>query len=499
MRNRSFLPAVFVILLLSTFTSTSVLALAYCDDICTGTSPCDAQCWECEDPPDCDVVFLSTCGSYGVCDYPTLPDPTVTITQAAPKKFPIPYGYGLTMSYTIDLEGVSGRVADSVTTQYSPNGGSTWYTDEAARSPSYNWDNIHGDLACDPTTMNLQSNHTYSLRIILNYHDSDGQPKQQYSNTVTETVEDYAYLCGDDEEWDGLPDSLESAIAWRYFPQYWMRWYVSDVVQWYGTNDPVRTGKIPFSVRSVPSGNGRCTEDRQCLEVKYAMAYHRDCGDDPWGGCSGSYDHDGDSEFYAIMVARSSPNGSTSMWGVPWATARTSVSYWYLTTSYAASHEGTSTDGSTYSYYAKWPQPAVIYVAEGKHAAYHTIGSCDAGGFLGSDYCAANYNGRNYMSESRLLNVGNPDSHSGISSLIRYPNNIGNPTPAYDVWGGADFADSSPYDGKFERDMKWTRVSACIFDDIQSGNYCCTTYTIGPGSAAVHCVPGCFAWACPYW
>ena len=127
---------------------------------------------------------------------PPPPRPKIVIFKAYPQKFPIPYGYGLRMEYSIDLklQDAPGRRAESVTTQYSPDGG-MWYTDEVSRSPSNRWDNIHGDIICGPTIYNLKSGHTYTLRVILNWRDASSRLHRTYSNLVRARVDEYAELC----------------------------------------------------------------------------------------------------------------------------------------------------------------------------------------------------------------------------------------------------------------------------------------------------------------
>jgi hypothetical protein len=93
------------------------------------------------------------------------------------------------MQYTMTVG--KGHEAISVTTQYSPDDGGTWYTDEANRPPTYDWDNIHGNIECGSAKYNLMSNHTYTLRAILNYRDTYGTVYHLSSNLVTATVENY--------------------------------------------------------------------------------------------------------------------------------------------------------------------------------------------------------------------------------------------------------------------------------------------------------------------
>jgi len=140
--------------------------------------------------------------TYQAAAKPPPPAPEIRITEAYPQKFPPPYGWGLRIEYSFDLktQDAPWRKAVSITTQYSPDG-LTWYTDEEARSPGYNWDNIHGDILCGPSKYNLMSDHLYALRVILNY-DGGGVIRQRYSNTVWARVDNYTHLCAKYEEGD---------------------------------------------------------------------------------------------------------------------------------------------------------------------------------------------------------------------------------------------------------------------------------------------------------
>ncbi len=140
------------------------------------------------------AVAISSTTSPVTADVPP-PHPEVVLTQASPQKFPPPYGWGFRIEYSYDLktQDAPWRKAVSVTTQYSPDG-STWYTDEPARSPQYDWDHIHGDIICGPGKYNLMSDHLYALRVILNYDDG-GVVRERYSNTLWARVDSYAHLC----------------------------------------------------------------------------------------------------------------------------------------------------------------------------------------------------------------------------------------------------------------------------------------------------------------
>lgn len=152
-------------------------------------------------------LLLSGFGFSGMME--PVPQPEVSITDAKPELFPIPYGYGIRITYFWDLKEkeVPGRRPVSVTTQYSPDMGATWYTDEEQRSPDYFWDNIHGDIECGPTNRNLESGVNYYLRIILNYVEN-GVALQKTSNVVHATVRDY----------DHDDFCLEEQIAEKFTP-----------------------------------------------------------------------------------------------------------------------------------------------------------------------------------------------------------------------------------------------------------------------------------------
>ena len=178
--GRGILLTVFFCLCL--FYSTETLAKApYCSERCDWDSDCDTSCTN-------EYGETITCYQWGVCDSSSLTKTSITIDKAYPYAFPDPYGFGLRMEYRITL--AKGCEAVSVTTQYSPDGGVTWYTDESSRSPTYNWDNIHGDIECGSARYNLESNHTYTLRAILNYRAS-GALYHKDSNRMTATVDNY--------------------------------------------------------------------------------------------------------------------------------------------------------------------------------------------------------------------------------------------------------------------------------------------------------------------
>jgi hypothetical protein len=179
--NRSVFVA--LLLFLPLFYPNDVLPLPLsCSDLCNSDSNCDTSCTG-------DTGQALTCYQWGSCDPRSLIQTSITINKAYPYAFPDPYGFGLRMEYEITLG--KGHEAVSVTTQYSADAGTNWITDEESRPPAYNWDNLHGNIECGSAKYNLESNRTYTLRVILNYRDSAGGVHHSASNLVTATVENY--------------------------------------------------------------------------------------------------------------------------------------------------------------------------------------------------------------------------------------------------------------------------------------------------------------------
>lgn len=392
-------------------------------------------------------------------------EPKILLTDAQTQTFPVPYGYGLTFHYDFsDLYRLPIRVADFVTTQFSPDGGLTWLTDEAQRSPQHDWDNIHGDIACGLTQYNLVSGHTYALRILLTWHDGLGT-YQTPSDSISATVSEYD--CGDLDN-DGIPDALEQGLAEKFFPNLWARWEKSDRQKFYPYLDSY-DGTLPFSVTPYLAGvsiqepelNDSQTDLRycgglfQCLEIRYGLAYSHDCGDDPRNECSGINNHLGDSEFYAILVAR---EGYDQSWGTPWELAKEDVGAWRQVLSYTAAHWGTSTDSSKCHYYmSPRTTPATLFVAEGKHATYHSVRDCDKGGFYGSDYCVDERHGgknlRNDLNPGELQNIGNSSEHFLYDTNILQPKDLKQDT--YELWSGSKFGEAGSFLQKFTTYFPW--------------------------------------------
>lgn len=320
---------------------------------------------------------------------------------------------------------------------------------------------------------------------------------------------------GVNNDGDGVPDRLEHDLAHYYFPHIMLQHVVGDLDQIYFYSG----WAIPYTV--TPWTGSVCDESLECLLIRYGTAYRYDWGDPFWGGS-----HLGDSEFYAVLVMR-----TTS-----WSTASGSVAYWQVIRDFTAAHWGASGDSSKYGAYGYCPpgchswdnseelckshgqclwfpgsclgfssQPGTtcsefwqegdcyfagctwfdpkcnppeqlscystspvasartLYAAEGKHALYHSDSECDAGGF--SDDCPNNsYDWWPYKS-GKLQNVGNPESHAGFDTVIQHPDGCA----LYDVWGGARFGNSTEYLKHFTFYFNWG-LPAATGNPSASGN-----------------------------
>jgi hypothetical protein len=271
-----------------------------------------------------------------------------------------------------------------------------------------------------------------------------------------------------DGDYDGLPDSLELSLARYYFPvlnlhcgSYEGTAY-GDKRQLYGLTVSGYTnssnGRIPFTARPfTPNDGWNCTEDRQCIEIRYGIAWNWDLGDDSFGGS-----HRGDSEMYAIIVARKDTDGAD--WGVSWEAAQNDPGQWRLIREFMSAHWGTSSDSSSFRSHGNYGTTSYqrIWAAEGKHALYQTQNACNGGGFAGADDCGDNR--CDIVSEvfTKVQNIG--EWYAPLNRYIPYPGATKTTSPSgyYDMWSYQPFANSTAYRENMENWLDWCPNTWCF-------------------------------------
>lgn len=277
-------------------------------------------------------------------------------------------------------------------------------------------------------------------------------------NTLGDFVTVYRSV---DDDGDLLPDALELNLARWFFPVLNLHCYkyeglpYGDRRQLYGLTVPGYTnssnGRIPFVAHPYNPGNGNCAELFQCLEIRYGIAWNWDLGDDTFGGS-----HRGDSETYAILVARKDTDGGSD-WGVSWGEAQDDPSKWLLIKEFMSAHWGATGDSSSFRSHGNWGNPNYqrVWCAEGKHAMYPTQNACNNGGFADIDDCSDNRCDIVNEVYLKVQNVGEPNAP--INPYIPYPgaSKTTPPSGSYNVWGGTKFGDATDYRSHLTRFLNW--------------------------------------------
>jgi hypothetical protein len=279
-------------------------------------------------------------------------------------------------------------------------------------------------------------------------------------NPLTGMVTVYRPADGDG---DGIPDSLELALAQRFFPVLNLHCGTyeglayGDKRQLYGLDVPGYTnsknGRLPFVAYPYNPGNGvDCDEPFQCIEIRYGVAWNWDLGDDVGNDFGFGTSHRGDSEMYAVLLARKDTDGAD--WGVDWATAQNDPSQWRLITESMNAH-----DGSSFRSQGNFGTSTVqrVWCSEGKHGMYATQSACNDGGFYGSDDCSDNRCDITTELFQKVQNVG--QSWAPLQYSIPYPgaDSTTPPSGTYNVWSGDPFgsSDATAYKTHFTHPINW--------------------------------------------
>ena len=266
-----------------------------------------------------------------------------------------------------------------------------------------------------------------------------------------------------DGDRDEIPDALELALAQRFFPTLNLHCGTyeglpfADRRQLYGHSvagyPNSSNGRIPFRARLYDAGSGAdCAEPFQCIEIRYGIAWNWDLGDDnPLKPGA----HRGDSEMYAVLVARKDTDGSD--WETTWDVAKNDASRWRLIKEFMTAHWNTGSDSSSFRSHGNLGATThqKVWCSEGKHGMYRTQSSCNSGGFASADDCTDNRCDVRADVYLDVQNVGEPEAP--LNRYIPYPasTKTSSPSGTYDVWSEAGFGSSGDYESRLRHPLAW--------------------------------------------
>lgn len=280
-------------------------------------------------------------------------------------------------------------------------------------------------------------------------------------NTLSDFVTVYRGAAPDDDR-DGLPDSLELSLAQQYFPVLNLHCGTyeglayGDRRQLYGLSVPgysdSSNGRLPFVAHFYNPRNGTdCAQPYQCIELRYGIAWNWDLGDDVFGEA-----HNGDSEVYAVLLARKDTDGGPD-WGVSTDTALNDPGQWRLIKEFMSAHWTSAAESSTYRSQGNFGTTAYqkVWAAEGKHAMYPTQSACNSGGAFGADDCGDNRCDIVTEVFQKVQNVGELDAP--LNQIIPYPAPARDMSPSgtYYVWGTGTFGSATSYRDNFTHALSW--------------------------------------------
>lgn len=169
-----------------------------------------------------------------------------------------------------------------------------------------------------------------------------------------------------DRDQDGVDDQCEFELAYAFRPQLKLMW-----------NDCDTRREPHFAVRQKNS-----LDWGGVIYIFYAMSYVYDCGPPFW--CppltSQCLPHMGDSEWVILEVGPSPP-GSNGPWALKYGTLS---AHWKTDNDQTAGYEASDLEDAEGSPGYGAPR---IWIAQNKHGAYRTQGSCNGSGLLNLDDC----------------------------------------------------------------------------------------------------------------
>ncbi len=294
------------------------------------------------------------------------------------------------------------------------------------------------------------------------YRDSSGTcHANEWSpgNTLNDFVAVFRDTAGDGDL-DGIPDSLELALAQQFFPILNLHCGTyeglefADRRQLYGLAVPgysdSSNGRLPFVAHPYPpGGRADCAESYQCIEVRYGIAWNWDLGDDVFGGA-----HNGDSEVYSVLLARKDTDGAD--WGTTWDVAKNDVSQWRLIKEFMSAHWTAPSDSSSYRSQGNYGSTLYqkVWASEGKHGMYQSQGACNSGAF-GADDCGDNRCDIVTEVFTKVQNAG--ELNAPLNPYIPYPSYARDVSPygSYNVWSPDTFGSSTSYRQNLTSPLNW--------------------------------------------
>jgi hypothetical protein len=282
----------------------------------------------------------------------------------------------------------------------------------------------------------------------------NGEPTPSCNDTCDNGACNPASSYNVDRDYDGVPDRTEYYLAHKFFPNIWLQTLGYDLEESF----LYRNQAMPFTVTPKTFAGTQCDEAYECLEIRFGVAYHYDHGVKSCFFCPTIYDHEGDSEFYAALVRRTTA----------YSTAKNSSYYWQMIRDRTSAHDGEFASdsskvgvygseslycGDDWTRYATSPRTShvTLFAAKRKHGLYHTESECDDGG-LYFDSCDNNlYNMRDYKDANLLQNIGNYAYRYNFDPTMKAPDTCG----SHNVWSGSSFGEAGNFKDKFLNSITW--------------------------------------------
>jgi hypothetical protein len=183
------------------------------------------------------------------------PPLSISMTSAGPRRFPAPYGYGITVTY--QLENFDPDLYTIVYYQVQVDeGNGVWRTTHSRRPTKYEWANIHGNVKCNDDLYNLPSGANVLVRVRANYQPRYEELEDDRFTSWSDPIPATVALWG----CPGGSDTTNSCVV--------------DVVDQVKTMENHSPGEITLRTE-VPAGDWGSPEDAMMRPYWYAMGATR--------------------------------------------------------------------------------------------------------------------------------------------------------------------------------------------------------------------------------